>query len=78
MNIFPRTLPVVTISQISKGTLKWGEITSPALEGNLLGDPARRSFAVYLPPSYETSQKRYPAFYMLHGTGGSAGSQGRW
>lgn len=56
----------VAISQ--EGTLEKGEITSPALEGNLLGDPATRSFYVYLPPSYETSEKRYPAFYMLHGT----------
>ncbi len=44
------------------------EITSPALEGNRLGDPATRPFLVYLPPSYETSpDKRYPVVYLLHG-----------
>jgi len=44
------------------------EITSPSLEGNLLGDPATRPLLVYLPPSYETSpDKRYPAIYLLHG-----------
>jgi enterochelin esterase-like enzyme len=57
-----------------EGTLECGEITSPALEGNLIGDPATRPFAVYLPPGYEASQKRYPAFYVLHGGGGSAES----
>jgi steroid delta-isomerase-like uncharacterized protein len=44
------------------------EITSPSLEGNLLGDPAKRPVLVYLPPSYETSpNKRYPTIYLLHG-----------
>ena len=57
-----------------EGTLEWGEITSSALEGNLLGDPATRRFAIYLPPSYQTSQKQYPAFYMLHGTWETAGT----
>ena len=44
------------------------QITSPSLEGNLLGDPATRDVLVYLPPSYETSpDKRYPTIYLLHG-----------
>jgi steroid delta-isomerase-like uncharacterized protein len=44
------------------------EITSPSLEGNLLGDPATRSLLVWLPPSYETSpDRRYPTIYLLHG-----------
>ena len=57
-----------------EGTLEWDKITSPALEGNLLGDPATRSFAIYLPPSYETSDKRFPVFYILHGSFGNAES----
>lgn len=28
-----------------------------------------RRFAVYLPPCYETSQRSYPALYLLHGGG---------
>jgi enterochelin esterase-like enzyme len=44
------------------------EITSPSLEGNLLGDPATRPMWVWLPPSYDTSpDKRYPTIYLLHG-----------
>jgi S-formylglutathione hydrolase len=43
------------------------EITSPALEGNLLGDPATRPMWVWLPPSYDTSPgRRYPTIYLLH------------
>ena len=58
----------------AEGTLEWGEITSPALEGNLLGDTATRPVAVYLPPSYETSEKRYPVIFGIHGTGSNARS----
>jgi len=44
------------------------EITSPSLEGNLLGDAATRDVLVYLPLSYETSpDKHYPTIYLLHG-----------
>jgi enterochelin esterase-like enzyme len=45
---------------------------SPALEGNLLGDPAVQTMGVYLPPSYQTAPgRRYPVLYLLHGFGGS-------
>ena len=44
------------------------EISSPALAGNLLGDPATRSLWVWLPPGYDSSpQQRYPVIYLLHG-----------
>jgi hypothetical protein len=44
------------------------QITSPSLEGNLLGDPATRDVLIYLPPSYHTSpERRYPTIYVLHG-----------
>ena len=52
----------------AQGTLVEDEITSPSLEGNLLGDPATRKMMVYLPPSYDTSPDRqYPTVYLLHG-----------
>ena len=34
---------------------------------NLIGDPATRDFWIYLPPSYDTSEKHYPVVYTLHG-----------
>ena len=51
------------------GSLVWDEITSPALEDNLIGDSVTRRFAVYLPPGYETSEMRYPVFYYVSGYG---------
>jgi enterochelin esterase family protein len=45
------------------------QITSPALEGNLLGDPAMRNMVIYLPPGYESSEQAYPVVYLLPGLG---------
>jgi pimeloyl-ACP methyl ester carboxylesterase len=50
------------------------KLSSNALKGNLLGDPAEQRVAVYLPPSYDTSPaKRFPTLYLLHGFTGSIG-----
>lgn len=38
-----------------------------ALEGNLEGDPPDRDVSIYLPPSYNTGNRRYPVLYLLHG-----------
>jgi predicted esterase len=51
------------------GRLVIDKLTSKALEGNLMGNPTEREFLVYLPPDYETSGKRYPVVYVLHGSG---------
>jgi enterochelin esterase-like enzyme len=50
-----------------KGQVEIGQITSQALANNLIGDPATRDFVIYLPPSYDTSEKRYPVVFALHG-----------
>ncbi len=50
------------------GSIERGTITTAALVGNLFNDPTNRPYAVYLPPSYGQGQRRYPVFYMLHGT----------
>jgi enterochelin esterase-like enzyme len=47
------------------------KIPSPSLEGNLLDDPAQQELIVLLPPSYNTTQKKYPVVYFLHGYSGS-------
>ena len=55
-------------AQAGEGRYVSDKITSPSLEGNLLGDPAKRNMWVWLPPSYDSSpEKRYPTIYMLHG-----------
>ena len=67
------TFVIQPASLAQEGNWKSGPIKSPALEGNLIGDAATRSYFVYLPPSYETSEKRYPSFYVLHGYGQGPG-----
>lgn len=54
------------------GRVDKGQLTSSALAGNLLGDPATRDYYVYLPPGYDTSTKRYPVVYVLHWFTGNA------
>jgi enterochelin esterase-like enzyme len=63
------------LASAQEGTVEWewDKITSPALAGNLIGDPDTRSFAIYLPPSYNTSDKHYPVLYELGAGGGHIG-----
>ncbi|HWA16619.1 MAG TPA: alpha/beta fold hydrolase [Gemmatimonadales bacterium] len=56
------------------GRVVTDSVRSPALEGNRLGDAAVRPLRLYLPPSYATSDARYPVLYLLHGFGGSPSS----
>lgn len=53
-----------------QGTIIADSVVSPALGGQ------RRSFLIYLPPSYNTSKgrlQRYPTLYLLHGSPGKDG-----
>jgi S-formylglutathione hydrolase FrmB len=48
--------------------IEWKTFHSPAMEGNLEGNPAERGAYVVTPPGYdENSGKRYPVVYFLHG-----------
>jgi hypothetical protein len=53
------------------GSVRIEEVPAPSLEGNPLGDPARRLTPVYLPPGYEGGGERYPVVYFLHGFSGT-------
>jgi len=44
-----------------------GQFSTEALSSNLFGESSVRPYKVYLPPSYDTTAKRYPAIYLLHG-----------
>ncbi len=48
-----------------RGTLVEIEVEAPSVRDNLLGDPWRRTVAVYLPPGYEGSDAEYPLFVDL-------------
>ncbi len=60
------------------GTFVEIEIRSAALAENLLGDPATRSVAVYLPEEYERSGNDYPLLVDLVGFTGSGLSHLAW
>ena len=47
-------------------------ITSKALTGNPLGDPAERPLLVYVPPGYDNGNRRYPSVYVIQGYTGQA------
>jgi enterochelin esterase family protein len=67
--------PLARLLQL-QGDLHVDFITSPALQGNALGDPAERPVIVYTPRGYDAhGSRRYPALYVLHGyTGTAAGA----
>jgi S-formylglutathione hydrolase FrmB len=48
------------------------EIAAPSLSNALLEVANKQSLFVYLPPSYGSSNKKYPVIYYLHGYGGDA------
>jgi S-formylglutathione hydrolase FrmB len=54
-----------------RGRVETLAIDSRALVGNLLGDPVRRSVAVYLPPGYDEARTEYPLFVVLASFTGS-------
>src|SRR4051794_36678638 len=49
------------------GRVEEHTVTSDALRGNPLGDPADRPLLVYLPDGYDTSDSDYPSVYILQG-----------
>lgn len=40
-------------------------VPAPSLAGNLIGEPLEQQVIIYLPPSYDTSDRRYPVVYAL-------------
>lgn len=50
-----------------QGTVELFTINSKAVANNLLGDPAQRQVAVYLPPGYSSSDCDYPVLIDLAG-----------
>ena len=48
------------------------KIEAPSLSNNLVDESAERTIYVYLPPSYGSSESRYPVVYYLPGYGDSS------
>jgi S-formylglutathione hydrolase FrmB len=58
-----------------RGPGRWQEhaLESPALQGNPLGDPARRPLFVWTPPAYDAEpRRRFTTLYVLHAMTGQA------
>jgi enterochelin esterase-like enzyme len=64
--------------KFGSGTLVVLEHTSKVLKDNPLGDPHVRKVAVWLPPQYDNSQRRFPVLYDLVGFTGSGLSHINW
>ena len=70
---------VVVVSQSSllaseSQLIRWPPIIWPTLTENLIGEDGRKVIRVYLPPSYDFTEKRYPVIYVLHGFRGNSNS----
>ena len=55
-------MPMPARAEVTKVSLQ-----SAALADNALGLASQRELTIYLPPSYSTSNRRYPVLYLLHG-----------
>lgn len=66
---FAQTAPLESVrpAGVEAGRVLDLTIDSPSLRGNLLETPSIRNVSVYLPPGYDTSARRYPVLYLLHG-----------
>lgn len=63
-------LALVISSMVATATAQQGRVfDNLTLESKILKTEKR--YAIYLPPDYETSERRYPVLYLLHGGGGS-------
>jgi S-formylglutathione hydrolase len=59
--------PLAAVAQ-GGGVIHRDSVPAPALEHNMVGDPAWDRVSVYLPPSYHRRPlRRYPVLYFLHG-----------
>lgn len=69
-------LVLLAIPSVSAATGEWSveqfEMSSSILSDNKLGIDPSREVVVWLPPSYHSSNKRYPVVHYLHNTGWSA------
>jgi enterochelin esterase-like enzyme len=64
-------IPATAVPTETYRPYKIVKIAAPSLTNNLVGESAEREIQIYLPPSYTTSNKRFPVVYYLPGYGDS-------
>ncbi|HEX6278985.1 MAG TPA: alpha/beta hydrolase-fold protein [Pyrinomonadaceae bacterium] len=52
---------------VQEGKLIRETVHGRSLENTVTGESADRNVSIYLPPSYDSSSKRYPVVFLLHG-----------
>ena len=57
----------VFIVKGSDGQILHEIIPAPSLKNNIIGEDTMKTIVVYLPPSYEDSEEKFPALYFLPG-----------
>jgi S-formylglutathione hydrolase len=57
------------VPALQPGKVDLVKIAAPSLANNVFREPAQQEMAVYLPPSYAGSDRRYPVVYYLTGMG---------
>lgn len=69
----PAPTPTPAGTPDPRGRYVIDSVPAPSLAGNLIGEPLEQQVIVYLPPSYDTSDRRYPVVYaMISAFGGRA------
>jgi enterochelin esterase-like enzyme len=63
--------PTIPVPTEAFNSLSSVTIPAPSLENNLVGEATERTITVYLPPSYNMPDKRFPVVYYLPGYGDS-------
>lgn len=58
--------------ELKEGTIESVTYNSKAIAENLIKENTEKKIHIYLPPSYNESEKEYPVVYFLHGFGDSA------
>lgn len=58
---------IINTVNAQEGELIQKDIEAPSLANSVLGVPTQQPVAVYLPPSYNSSDKSYPVLYFLPG-----------
>ena len=70
MTVFAQRVLLAADSQL----IRWPPVIWPTLRENLIGENGSKIIQVYLPPSYDFTDKRYPVIYVLHGFNGDSDS----
>lgn len=67
----PGVLPILPTRPVVRGDVQYLslKIPAPALANNIVHEPPEQSVEIYLPPTYQSSEWRYPVVYFLPGFG---------